>query len=230
MTIANALSVLYSTAPETANIVVMSTEALTRSDQVRRGIWLEYLTIGWNLVECGVAVAAGLFAGSVALIGFGFDSAVESISGSVLLWRLHAERRGSHTATVEQRALKLVGISFLILSAYIAFDSGKTLWRGEHPEHSMVGIVLAVVSLVGMPLLARAKRNAAHHLSSTALKADARQTSLCAYLSAILLGGLVLNSLFGWWWADPVAALIMVPIIANEGREALQGKECGCAH
>jgi len=206
----------------------MSTEAVTRSEQVRRGISLEYLTIGWNAVECGVAVAAGLFSGSVALIGFGFDSAIESISGSILLWRLHAERRGSHVAAVEQRALKLVGISFFILAAYVGLDSFRTLWRREHPEHSIVGIILAIVSLVGMPLLARAKRNAAHGLASAALKADARQTSLCAYLSAILLGGLVLNWLLGWWWADPIAALIMVPIIANEGKEALKGKECEC--
>lgn len=208
----------------------MSTEPLTRSEQVRRGISLEYVTVGWNLVECAVAVAAGLFAGSVALIGFGFDSAVESISGAVLLWRLHAERRGRHVAVVEQRALKLVGISFLVLAAYVAFDSAKTLWQGEHPEHSIAGIILAVVSMVAMPLLARAKRNAAHRLSSAALRADARQTYLCAYLSAILLGGLVLNSLLGWWWADPVAALIMVPIIANEGREALAGEQCECKH
>jgi divalent metal cation (Fe/Co/Zn/Cd) transporter len=129
---------------------------------------------------------------------------------------------------VEQRALKLVGVSFLVLAAYVAFDSTKALWQRDHPEHSLAGIILAVVSLIGMPLLARAKRNAARDLDSAALKADARQTSLCAYLSAILLGGLVLNFLFGWWWADPVAALIMVPVIANEGREALAGKKCDC--
>jgi len=201
----------------------------TRSEHVRRGISLEYLTIGWNMVECAVAVGAGLYAGSIALLGFGFDSAIESISGSVLLWRLHAERRGRHAESVEQRALKLVGVSFFILAAYVAFDSAKALWQHEHPEHSVAGIILAVVSLIGMPLLARAKRSAAQSLSSAALKADARQTSLCAYLSAILLGGLVLNFLFGWWWADPVAALVMVPIIANEGREALAGKQCECA-
>ena len=181
------------------------------------------------MVECAVAVVAGLFAGSIALIGFGFDSAIESISGSVLLWRLHAERRGRHAESVEQRALKLVGVSFFILAAYVAFDSAKALWQRDHPEHSLAGIILAVASLIGMPLLARAKRHAAHGLGSAALKADARQTSLCAYLSAILLGGLLLNLLLGWWWADPVAALVMVPIIANEGREALAGKQCECA-
>jgi divalent metal cation (Fe/Co/Zn/Cd) transporter len=181
------------------------------------------------MVECAVAVGAGLYAGSIALLGFGFDSAIESISGSVLLWRLHAERRGRQAESVEQRALKWVGVSFFVLAGYVAFDSAKALWQREHPEHSAVGIILAVVSLIGMPLLARGKRSAAHDLSSAALKADARQTSLCAYLSAILLGGLILNFLFGWWWADPVAALVMVPIIANEGREALAGKQCECA-
>jgi divalent metal cation (Fe/Co/Zn/Cd) transporter len=206
------------------------TEAPARSEQVRRGISLEYLTIGWNVLECAVAVTAGLLAGSVALLGFGFDSAIESISGSVLLWRLHAERRGRHVETVEQRALQWVGVSFLILAVYVAFDSLKSLWQREQPEHSVAGIILAIVSLVGMPLLAKAKRNAAHGLGSAALEADARQTSLCGYLSFILLGGLVLNFLLGWWWADPLAALIMVPLIANEGKEALEGKECRCAN
>jgi divalent metal cation (Fe/Co/Zn/Cd) transporter len=208
----------------------MVTDAVTRSHHVQRGIALEYITIGWNVLECVIAIVAGLIAGSVALVGFGFDSAIESISGSVLLWRLHAERRGQHIETLERRALRLVGVSFLILAAYIAFDSLKTLWTREQPERSTVGIALAILSLVGMPLLARAKRNAAADLNSAALKADARQTWLCGYLSAILLGGLLLNALLGWWWADPIAALVMVPIVANEGKEALEGEECACPH
>jgi divalent metal cation (Fe/Co/Zn/Cd) transporter len=208
----------------------MATDAVTRAHHLERGIRLEYLTIGWNSVECLVAVIAGLLAGSVALVGFGFDSAIESISGGILLWRLHAERQGRHAETVERRALKLVGVSFLVLAAYVSFDSGKTLWTHEHPEQSPVGIGLAIVSLIIMPLLARAKRRTAGHLNSAALAADSRQTSLCAYLSAILLGGLVLNALLGWWWADPLAALAMVPIIANEGREALQGEPCSDCH
>jgi divalent metal cation (Fe/Co/Zn/Cd) transporter len=216
--------------PKSANIWSVPTESLTRSDQVRHGISLEYLTVGWNLAECGVALVLGVVAGSVALLGFGFDSAIESISGSVLLWRLHAERRGRDAATVERRALKLVGVSFFVLAAYVALESVQTLRHRERPEHSIAGIVLAICSLIAMPLLARAKRNAATQLGSAALRADARQSSLCAYLSAILLSGLLLNFLFGWWWADPAAALIMVPIIANEGKEAFEGKQCECPH
>lgn len=208
----------------------MATDAIARSQHVTRGIALEYLTVGWNVLECLIAVGAGLIAGSVALVGFGFDSAIESMSGGVLLWRLHAERRGHHVETLERRALRLVGVSFLVLAAYVAFDSAKTLWTREHPEHSTVGIVLAIISLIVMPLLARAKRRTAGNLNSAALEADSKQSSLCAYLSAVLLGGLVFNALLGWWWADPVAALVMVPIIANEGIESLQGKECTCPH
>jgi divalent metal cation (Fe/Co/Zn/Cd) transporter len=208
----------------------MATDGVTRAQHVSRGILLEYLTIGWNVLECIIAVTAGWLAGSVALLGFGFDSAIESLSGGVLLWRLHAERGGQHVETLEKRSLILVGVSFLLLAAYVAFDSIKTLWTREHAQHSAVGIALAVVSLIIMPLLARAKRRTAGHLSSAALEADSRQTSLCAYLSAILLAGLVLNALIGWWWTDPLAALVMVPIIAKEGVEGLQGKECSCPH
>jgi divalent metal cation (Fe/Co/Zn/Cd) transporter len=208
----------------------VATDAIARSQHVSRGIALEYLTIGWNVLECLIAVAAGLIAGSVALVGFGFDSAIESMSGGVLLWRLHAERRGHHVETLERRALRLVGVSFLVLAAYVAFDSAKTLWTREHPEHSAVGIVLGIISLIVMPLLARAKRRTAGYLNSAALEADSKQTSLCAYLSAILLGGLFLNAVLGWWWADPIAGLVMVPIIIKEGIEGLQGKECTCPH
>jgi divalent metal cation (Fe/Co/Zn/Cd) transporter len=194
---------------------------------VNRGIVLEYLTIGWNILEGIVAILSGMLAGSVALIGFGIDSGIESASGGILLWRLQAERRGRDAEAVERRALKLVGLSLLLLAAYVAFDAGKTLVSRERPERSLVGIVLSILSLIVMPLLARAKRRAAAQLNSRALHADSRQTSICAYLSAILLGGLLLNALFGWWWADPVAAAVMVPIILHEGREALLGESCG---
>ena len=204
----------------------MATDSLIRLDHVRRGIALEYLTIGWNLLECLVAVTAGLFAGSVALVGFGVDSAIESVSGSVLLWRLYAERRGSHVETIERRALWMVGVGFLLLAVYVAYDSVSTLIQRKEPERSLIGILLAIVSLIVMPLLARAKRKAAANLNSAALQADSLQTSLCAYLSAILVGGLVLNATLGWWWADPLAALLMVPIIANEGKEAIKGQTC----
>jgi divalent metal cation (Fe/Co/Zn/Cd) transporter len=208
----------------------METDPLTRQQHVRRGIALEYLTVGWNVLECVVAVAAGSIAGSVALVGFGVDSAIESVSGSVLLWRLHAERRGRHVGTIERTALKMVGGSFFLLAAYVAYDSAVTLIQRKGPERSVIGIVLALVSLMVMPLLARAKRQAAANLNSAALQADSRQTSLCAYLSAILIVGLALNATMGWWWADPVAALLMVPIIANEGREAIKGEICPDCH
>ena len=203
----------------------------THSHDIGHGIFLEYLTIGWNLVEGAVAVASGAISGSVALVGFGIDSFIETSSGGILLWRLKAENRGADAERVERRALKLVGVSFLLLAAYVAVGSAKCLIRREAPDQSLVGIVVAVLSLIAMPWLARQKRKAAGTLNSSALHADSRQTSLCAYLSAILLGGLLLNTVLGWWWADPVAGLAMVPIIANEGRHALRGETCpDCSH
>lgn len=199
----------------------------TRASDVRTGRRLEYFTLGWNLLEAAVAVGAGVAASSIALLGFGVDSLIECLSGSVLLWRLQ-----SHEAdeSRERLALKLVGVSFLILAAYVAFEAAKALFLREPPETSIVGIALAALSLIVMPALARAKRLVAARLQSRALHADSRQTDICAYLSAILLGGLGLNALVGWWWADPVAALIMVPIIAREGTEALRGEACEDCH
>jgi divalent metal cation (Fe/Co/Zn/Cd) transporter len=200
--------------------------ATDRALDVQHGIRLEYLTLGWNILEGVVAVTAGIFAGSIALVGFGVDSAIESSSGGILLWRLRAESHGHSIQEVENRALKLVGISFLSLGAYVAYGAMSTLLTHEQPHASVAGIMLAALSLAVMPLLAWAKRRTAAKLNSTALHADSRQTSLCAYLSAILLAGLLLNALAGWWWADPVAALAMVPIIANEGRKAMRGDRC----
>ncbi len=199
-----------------------------RAAGLRRGRLLEYLTIGWNLLEGVVAVGSGLVAGSAALVGFGVDSFIESLSGGALLWRLRSDEDSERR---ERIALKLVGVSFLALAAYVAYDAASSLIRRELPEASYVGIALAALSLVVMPLLARAKRRVAAGLNSRALEADSRQTDICAYLSAILLGGLLLNAVLGWWWADPVAALVMVPIIAKEGVEALRGETCcddGC--
>jgi divalent metal cation (Fe/Co/Zn/Cd) transporter len=201
-------------------------ESSSRVVHVRQGITLEYLTLAWNLVECGISFAAGLAAGSISLVGFGIDSAIECASGSVLLWRLHAERRGAEVERVERIALRVVGLSFFLLAAYVAYESASSLIRKEAPERSIVGIVLAIFSLTVMPLLAWAKRRTASNLKSGALHADSRQTSLCAYLSAILLVGLSANAMLGWWWADPVAGLLMVPIIANEGAEAIRGRSC----
>ena len=208
----------------------MATGPIQRTNIVSRGIRLEYITVGWNVVEGAVAVLAGLLAGSVALVGFGVDSAIESSSGAVLLWRLRVEQTGKNVERAEQTALKLVGASLLLLAAYVTFDAIKTLVTREQPQRSILGIVLSALSLIVMPLLAKAKRRTAAELNSAALHADSRQTSICAYLSAILLGGLLLNAALGWWWADPVAALAMVPIIVQEGREALKGETCTDCH
>ena len=192
---------------------------------VRRGRRLEYFTLGYNFLEGLISIGAGVSAGSVALVGFGVDSFIESLSGSILLWRLQAGDKGEAR---EQLALRLVGISFLLLASYVAFDAAKSLLNREPPETSYLGIGITVLSLFLMPILARAKRQVGTELNSRAMQADAKQTDICVYLSYILLVGLGLNALFGWWWADPTAALVMVPIIAREGFEALRGEACGC--
>ena len=205
---------------------VLITSDANRSSLVRRGRYLEYFTIGYNSIEGLIAVTAGVMAGSIALIGFGFDSLIEVTSGAVLLWRLHADVDEERRERVEAISLRIVGVCFVVLALYVGYDSLKSLLRREAPEESLVGIVLAAVSLVIMPLLVRAKRKIARGIKSSALMADSKQTELCTYLSAILLVGLLLNALLGWWWADPVAALIMVPIIVREGIEALRGETC----
>ena len=191
-----------------------------------RGQRLEYFTIAYNSLEGLIAVIFGAIAGSIALVGFGFDSVIEVTSGAVLLWRLRAEMDEERRERVEARSLRVVGICFLALAIYVGYEAAASLARREPPDESVPGIVLAAVSLVIMPLLARAKRRVARGIESAAMTADAKQTELCAYLSAILLGGLALNALLGWWWADPVAALLMVPIIGAEGYRALRGESC----
>ncbi|MGD0414619.1 MAG: cation transporter [Terriglobales bacterium] len=198
----------------------------TRATAIHRGLSLEYFTVVWNLLEAAVALVSGAVAGSIALIGFGLDSLIEVSSGGILLWRLCADRDEERRERVERSALKLVGLSLLLLAAYVAGDSVFSLVKREAPERSLPGIALAIASLIAMPLLARAKRRVASVLGSSALQADSRQTDICAYLSAILLLGLLMNAAFGWWWADPVAGLVMVPLIAYEGSEALRGKTC----
>jgi len=197
-----------------------------RAALVERGRRLEYFTIAYNSLEGLVAICLGLLAGSIALVGFGFDSAIEVTSGAALLWRLRLDADVAKRERAEATALAVVGWCFLALAAYVAYDSIASLVRREAPAESIPGIVLAAASLAIMPLLARAKRRVAAEIRSGALSADARQTELCTYLSAILLGGLALNALAGWWWADPVAALVMVPIIAKEGFDALRGETC----
>jgi len=199
-----------------------------RQELVRRGEKLEYFTIAYNSAEGLVSIVAGLIAGSVSLVGFGLDSAIEVASSAVLLWRLRHDFDHSRRERVERITLRIVGGCFVALALYIAYESGSTLMGHEIPEHSIPGIIVAAVSLVVMPLLARAKRRIAAGIGSGAMRADSRQADFCTYLCAILLCGLLLNALFGWWWADPVAGLVMVPIIAREGLESLKGKSCGC--
>ncbi len=199
---------------------------LDRKAIVRRGRRLEYFTIAWNSIEGLVAVVIGLIAGSISLVGFGLDSFIEVTSGSALLWRMSVDADAQRRERNEKRALRIVGLCFLLLAVYIAYESSMDLASRRAPKHSLPGIILACVSLIVMPLLSRAKRNVGRAMGSVAMHADAKQTEFCAYLSAILLGGLLLNALFGLWWADPVAAIVMTPIIAKEGLESLQGKAC----
>jgi divalent metal cation (Fe/Co/Zn/Cd) transporter len=203
-----------------------------RETMVRRGQRLSWLTLGYNSLEGFLAIGAGVVAGSIALVGFGFDSVIEVSASLAALWRLNADVDPVARERAERLTLKIVGILFLALAVYVTWDALSALLKREAPEESTLGIIIAVASLIVMPLLARAKRKVATGLGSRALRSEAQQTQLCTYLSAILLGGLTLNALFGWWWADPTAALIMVPIIAKEGIEALNRRDpCndGCA-
>jgi divalent metal cation (Fe/Co/Zn/Cd) transporter len=204
----------------------MTIASPTRHDLVRRGQRLEYFTIAYNSAEGLVSIVAGIVAGSVSLIGFGLDSLIEVTSGAALLWRLHHDLNASRREQVERTTLKIIGWCFVALAAYIVYESGSTLIRYEAPQRSIPGIVVAAASVVVMPLLAKAKRRVAAGIGSRAMDADSRQADFCTYLSAILLGGLLLNALLGWWWADPVAGLVMVPIIAIEGVDGIRGKAC----
>ncbi len=193
------------------------TEAMERGEQVRRGLRLEYFTLSYNVVEAVVALASGAIASSIALIGFGVDAVIESLSGLTMLWRLNHDSHPRRDL-IERRAQKLIAISFWTLAAYVGYEAVETLLSGNAPQRSWTGIILAILSMLIMPMLARAKRSVGRGLGSAAMVADSKQTQLCAYLSVILLAGLALNALFGWWWADPAAGLIMLPIIVREGR------------
>ena len=169
---------------------------------------------------------AGGLAGSISLVGFGIDSFIEVTSGTVLLWRMSVDADMPSRVRNEQLSLRIVSVCFIALAVYISYESFSDLLGRKPPEHSITGIVLACVSLVVMPLLARAKRTIGRKLGSAAMHADARQTDFCVYLSAILLVGLLLNAGLGWWWADPIAALVMVPIIAKEGIDGIKARTC----
>ena len=183
---------------------------------VRRGLQLNYLSLGYNALEAVASIVAGLVAGSVSLTGFGIDSVVEVSASLAAQWRLR-----SPTERAERLTRRIVGVCFLALATWVLYDAIETLVRQRAPERSVVGIIILSLSVAVMPLLARAKRRVARSLRSGALEAEAKQTSLCAYLSAIALVGVALNTVLGWWWADPLAALAMTPIIAKEGVEGV---------
>jgi divalent metal cation (Fe/Co/Zn/Cd) transporter len=206
----------------------MTELVLDRRAVALRGERLEYFTIAWNCLEGLVAVTAGAIAGSISLVGFGIDSFIEVTSGAALLWRMSSDADERNRKRVERAALRIVGVCFTALAAYVGYEAARDLMSHRAPGHSIPGIILACVSLIVMPILSRAKRRVGAALQSVAMNADAKQTEFCAYLSAILLGGLLFHAAWGLWWADPVSALIMVPIIANEGVEGLRGDPCSC--
>ena len=199
-----------------------------RSRLERRARMLAWGGIAWHVVEFAIAIAAGIAAGSIALIGFGADSFIEAVAGFVVLWLFTGARRGSRIA--ERRGQRLIAATFFILAAYVGVESVRAFVQGDHPQASWVGIGLAAFTALTMPLLARAKRHVGHQLNSSAAVKEASQTSLCAYLSIALLIGLGANAVLGWWWADPLAALVIAAVAVKEGRESWHGEGCvdGC--
>jgi divalent metal cation (Fe/Co/Zn/Cd) transporter len=195
---------------------------------VQRSRRLNYATLVYNSLEGVLSIGAGLLAGSIALVGFGTDSLIELTAGAAALWRLSADLNQGRRERVEQQTLRLIGLCFLALAGYVSLEAIQALVDRTAPEQSALGIGIAAASLLVMPFLARAKRAVALQLGSGALAAEAKQTLICTYLSAILLVGLAVNALWGWWWADPVAGLSMVPLIVWEGLEGVRGRSaCG---
>jgi divalent metal cation (Fe/Co/Zn/Cd) transporter len=193
---------------------------------IRRARLLAWLGLGWHGIEAAVAITAGIVAGSIALVGFGADSLIESVAGLVLLWRFAEARASSESA--ERSAQRLIGASFYVLAAYITVEAIRTLAGAHHPDVSYVGIGLAAVTLVTMPPLAMAKARIGERLNSSATKSEGRQNMVCAYLSGALLVGLGANAVAGWWWADPLTALVIAVVAVREGRQAWRGDAC-CA-
>ena len=197
----------------------------TAADKIRLGRRAQLLagaSVGYNVIEAIIAITAGLAAGSVALVGFGLDSTVEVSSGLIILWQF----RHAMPESRERMALRLMAVSFFALAAYVAFESVRALVGGHDPDSSMVGIGLAVASLIIMPFLSWAQRRTGRALGSNAVVADSTQTLLCTYLSGVLLVGLVLNATLGWSWADPLAGMVIAAVAVKEGREAWRGEDC----
>jgi divalent metal cation (Fe/Co/Zn/Cd) transporter len=207
-----------------------------RKDDVRQGIWVELVTIVWMLIEASVAISVGFATRSVSLQGFGIDSIVELIAGGILLWRLLVEQRESSVERIEhaeRRASWMTALSLFALAVYLVGDSAWSFFTQTRPEASWWGVSLAVAAAIIMPLLWQGKLRVAKRIGSAALKADAACSVTCAYMSLTLLAGLLLNSMFGWWWADPLAALALLYFLVQEGREALHeartGEQCSCS-
>ncbi len=196
-----------------------------RAALARRGQFLSRVSLAYNTLEGVLSIVVGALAGSVSLVGFGADSVIEVTSSLAALWRLRADPDQLRRARVEVLTLRVIGLSFLALALYIVIDAGRALYLRVPPERTELGIIIAAVSVVFMPMLARAKRRVGVTLGSRTLTADAMQTSLCTWLSAIVLAGLGMNALFGWWWADPIAAICMTPLITKEGIEGLRGED-----
>jgi divalent metal cation (Fe/Co/Zn/Cd) transporter len=214
------------TLPTLPAALVVGREDADRAGLVRKARWLTWLSLGWHGVEAAVAVAAGVMAGSVALVGFGADSLIEAAAGLVVLWLVSADRLSSRRH--ERRAQQLIAISFLLLAAYVTVESARDQIVGDRPQASWLGVGLAAVTLVAMPPLAAAKRRVGQALGSSATVSESRQTMLCAYLSGALLIGLLANAVTGWWWADPIVALAIGGVALREARDAWRGESCGC--
>ena len=215
----------------TSSQTTVKTDTVAYARWSRIALWLVTVTLFYNIVEAVIALWAGAEADSIALFGFGLDSLIETAAAVLLLWRLSVEARGADHETVERverRVHLFVGITFILLAVYVTAQAGLTLWKSEPPEESIIGIILAAVSLTVMPLVSWGKLRAAKEIGSGALRAEAKETLACSYLSFALLLGLVLNAAVGWWWADPIAALAMVPWLIKEGMEGIKGEECGC--
>jgi divalent metal cation (Fe/Co/Zn/Cd) transporter len=211
-------------------IVIRSAPADTteRARLQRRARRLAWGGNAWHLIEFAVAVGAGISASSIALVGFGIDSLIEVLAGSVVVWLFSGRR--IHSETAERRAQQVIAVSFFLLAAYVAIESIRTLAGSHHPDGSWIGIGLAAVTAPTMPLLARAKRRVGHELGSAATVSESAQNLLCAYLSVAVLAGLGANALVGWWWADPLAALVIAGVAAREGINGWNGDSCsdGC--
>jgi divalent metal cation (Fe/Co/Zn/Cd) transporter len=195
-----------------------------RRGLVRRARILAWTGIAWHFIEFAIAVGAGIAASSIALIGFGADSLIESVAGLIVVWRFAASR--SHSDTAERRAQQLIAVSFFVLAAYVAAEATRTLVGGTHPDASWIGIGLAAFTAPTMPLLALAKRRVGNRIGSAATVQEGVQNMICAYLSLALLAGLLANALAGWWWADPIAALVIVAVAVREGRASWRGEGC----